>query len=404
MRIKTNLPKAIVYKEPQPAGSVSFSFRPNALVSSDNLIKVIYAGGYFVAIGKTGTVAYSEAGQTWVTKKLGEYTFHDIEYAQGKYIIVGETDSCGVIVYSENLANWTVTTIEPVTTGYNIYLHGIMYNGEKFIIFSAEDDQSYNHDVYTCLTSDLTNLERTKFAKGMPSSDDPVRYASIKGNNRIVLIQMYSTRNIDAYCTADGVDVDKAILDSRGCEPGYPFYYCFGTFMQGPVPGGPTFYMSSINSKDWVKTKWASSKTGIPHFIGAIHINDYTLYVGENDGLIVGDAEALIDKSSADCFSISPSAIINGVACSEKGIVCVGNGGVVFYAALDSGSKEMEIEPSTVSREIYIRKSDNIRTLHIKPVTSRIDGNLIPENIKKGVTILGINGTYTAGNADAPVE
>lgn len=58
--------------------------------------------------------------------------------------------------------------------------------------------------------------------------------------------------------------------------------------------------------------------------------------------------------------------------------------------------QEIEIQPST--SEQTISPSGNIAgfaPVKVEAVTSSIDSNIQPENIKAGITILGVTGTYT---------
>lgn len=400
MRIKTNLPKAIVYREPELQEGIALSFKPNALPTPDDLTKVVYEGGCFLAISRNGTVAYSEKGQTWVSKKLGDYSFNDIEYAEGKYIIVGSNGSNGVIAYSEDLVDWTVQEIEPANENYVVNLYGIMFNGEDYIMFCVERlDQSVSNKlciIYSCTTKDLANISRIKIANESFGIGG-LNYSAVKGNNRLVLIRHYDTR-CKLYYTSNGAEMYET---EANLLRNYPLYFCFGTFMQGPIKtanGMSCYYSASINIKDWETVYWQGSDKYVPKFICAVHINNYKLFVGEHGYLIVNDVENLTDKTDADCLPISSSATINSAAYGDKGVVCVGNGGIVFYAPLDTTDKELSVEPLIVKQEIYLRQSDNIRMLNVKAVTSRIDGNIIPENIREGVTILGVTGTYNAGN------
>lgn len=58
--------------------------------------------------------------------------------------------------------------------------------------------------------------------------------------------------------------------------------------------------------------------------------------------------------------------------------------------------QEKTITPTTQEQIITPDTNYNaITKLTINPVTSSIDSNIVPENIKNGVTILGVTGTYT---------
>lgn len=60
---------------------------------------------------------------------------------------------------------------------------------------------------------------------------------------------------------------------------------------------------------------------------------------------------------------------------------------------------DVTIIPST---EQQVKNPGYYNILNIEAVTSAIDANILPENIKAGVTILGVTGTYT-GDEEAPV-
>ena len=153
----------------------------------------------------------------------------------------------------------------------------------------------------------------------------------------------------------------------------------------------------SINLKQWEAVGPGllhSTEGELPSFKCALRMGDYSLYIGEHAGLLVGDGEDIVGKAPEERFPISPSVTVNSAARSGSRIVCVGDGGVVFWANVDGDDKNMEIAPSTVDQEVYIRKSDNVRMLRVKAVTGGIDPNIRPENIKKGVTVLGVAGTY----------
>lgn len=212
-----------------------------------------------------------------------------------------------------------------------------------------------------------------------------------KGNNRIGL----NARGTIIY-TADGVSYGRG-LSTELTQSDLIFFYG-GYFMSG-IPYG-AYLFRSINANEWEKVvfpNWGTSTENRTNFMinSAVHINDSSLYVGENKALIVRDNEDITDKSINDLFTISGSTVINCVANSSKRIVCVGNGGVIFTANIDVNDKNYTVEPSILDQQIYIRQSDNVRMLNVKAVTSRIDENIKPENIKSGVTILGVAGTHS---------
>ena len=63
-----------------------------------------------------------------------------------------------------------------------------------------------------------------------------------------------------------------------------------------------------------------------------------------------------------------------------------------------SPTKEpLTITPSTTEQQFSSNDSSKYDPITVEPVTSAIDGNIIPENIKEGVSILGVVGTLSDG-------
>lgn len=69
------------------------------------------------------------------------------------------------------------------------------------------------------------------------------------------------------------------------------------------------------------------------------------------------------------------------------------------YASKVAGTttiESLEITPSTSSQEITATSGvDGYSPITVSAVTASIDENIVAENIKSGVTILGVEGTYT---------
>lgn len=416
MRIKTNLPKAIVYREPSADGTKpAIYFRPMALESSDDFIKVIYGGGRFVAISENGSIAYSTEGQTWTVRKLGDYTFFDIDYINGTYFIVGGADTKGLILLSTDLINWKAETTEidpavipaDIASLQSLQFRGIRSNGREYIliataIYAKSGTSYYAPCVYA--GSDIKALKIVFIKAGASTTNGISRI--LKGNSRIGLLYQQSSACYILH-TSDGSNCEDTRLPSYSPSPRNHAFFYEGYFLQGahymPSMTSSSYekyahMYRSINLKEWEimgpGVKHDSDKVDLPYFIGAVRIGSCSLYIGEHMGMLLADGEDMLEKTQADCFNISQSVTINSVVRSDKRIVCVGNGGIIFSANVDINDKDLEIEPSTVNQEIYISRSDNVRMLHVKAVKGGIDPNIKPGNIKKGVTILGVTGTY----------
>ena len=64
------------------------------------------------------------------------------------------------------------------------------------------------------------------------------------------------------------------------------------------------------------------------------------------------------------------------------------------FTLVDDGVEILNISPSVEEQEIIIPST--AQTIKVSAVTSSIDSNILPENIKVGVNILGVTGTYEA--------
>ena len=64
---------------------------------------------------------------------------------------------------------------------------------------------------------------------------------------------------------------------------------------------------------------------------------------------------------------------------------------------LKHNSQELNVPPSTESQEFEATGNNYYNRVTVEPVTSTIDTNIVPENIAKNVTILGVTGTLQGG-------
>lgn len=57
------------------------------------------------------------------------------------------------------------------------------------------------------------------------------------------------------------------------------------------------------------------------------------------------------------------------------------------------GATELTVVPTTEAQEIYPEANKSFVKVNVEPVTSAIDTNIKPTNIREGVQILGVTGT-----------
>lgn len=95
--------------------------------------------------------------------------------------------------------------------------------------------------------------------------------------------------------------------------------------------------------------------------------------------------------------NIDPSTNVQTVNANTEG-----NEYITSVTVNPVGTKTVTVDPSTNSQEVNANVEGNeyITSVTVNPVTSNIDSNIVPENIAKGVSILGVNGTLEQSSSD----
>lgn len=102
----------------------------------------------------------------------------------------------------------------------------------------------------------------------------------------------------------------------------------------------------------------------------------------------VAEASTLVDVLNAIAGELggSTNAITNAEAIAN--IAAVAGGIVPDY-------EDIDVTPTTSEQEITASSGKTLRKVTVAAVTSAIDSDIVPGNIKDGVEILGVTGTYT---------
>lgn len=100
--------------------------------------------------------------------------------------------------------------------------------------------------------------------------------------------------------------------------------------------------------------------------------------------------------STVTVYPIQASAI-SGLTSDNvrKGVTILGVDGAY------PDTKEVLVNPTTSSQVIEALESPFINRVVVTKVTSAIDSNIVPGNIKQGVSILGVDGTLSGGGSTA---
>lgn len=99
-------------------------------IGTTSLRTLTYGNGRFIATGNVGFCASSEDGQTWtkLSTNLGNIAANRCAYGNGKFVI----STGGTIYTSVDGANWTETTLTPLTAGY-LYVNDLVYSKSRFV-------------------------------------------------------------------------------------------------------------------------------------------------------------------------------------------------------------------------------------------------------------------------------
>lgn len=115
----------------------------------------------------------------------------------------------------------------------------------------------------------------------------------------------------------------------------------------------------------------------------------YVALGGETSG--VADAVTIVDCLNAIATllgSTAPAALTNAGA--------IANVAAVASSAITPRLQNKTVTPSTSKQTITAGSNyDGLGTVTVNAVTAAIDENIVAGNIKDGVTILGVTGSYT---------
>lgn len=416
MRGKTNLPQDIVT---EPGGGEIGEFIPKwterVIGTAGKLLKVIHDGTYFVTCSSIGDICYSIDGNSWSVKRVFDGTITDFIYINQMYVLVGNTDVKGIIAISTDLITWEIKETEfenIIGIGWvnNSFIIPVKKSGTNLEIYSSSDftefklnftesnsifigDRSYS---LKCFSENSRFMLVCIHDQGS-SFDNPVSIETVISTDGIKFIR--TTSNTNRYVSGR-ISNEVNVYYANG-------YYLFNVVnapMQTVSPNtyaGDSFFYKTLNGIEWqeiaVKRTYETSDIAAKmvwknHVM--LYVNDKYLLIGEAKYLTCDDLDNLVDMDLT--LKFPNSTIANGIVAYDKKIVVIGNDGVVITADTISNTySKLTITPSIKQQSLFIRRKDNVRELDIRPVTSNIDTNIMPENIKSGVTILGVEGSFT---------
>ncbi len=132
--------------------------------TENELLKVIWTGKVFVAVGENGVIAFSEDGQTWDKRSIdGMGKITGVTYNDKKYVVFGkaQNDEAVIAASSSDGIKWEQNTMKNFcyNTG-NIIWNGKMFvavGGSPIQVYSSEDGEVWNE----FLTQYLADYNKT---------------------------------------------------------------------------------------------------------------------------------------------------------------------------------------------------------------------------------------------------
>ena len=143
--------------------------------------------------------------------------------------------------------------------------------------------------------------------------------------------------------------------------------------------------------------------------VGAVNLQSKQVEPTLSENIVEPDSEFL-GLSSVVVGAVTSDIDNNIVAENIKaGVSILGVEGTYEGSGGSGGTEPVlqnkEIEPITEQQIISADSGyDGLDTVTIKAVTSDIDKNIVADNIKSGVTILGVEGTYEASGTESSLE
>ena len=167
-----------------------------------------------------------------------------------------------------------------------------------------------------------------------------------------------------------------------------------------------------------IKTKTVSAdpSTNVQEFSANTEVNEYITNVTVNP---VNTTSINVDPSTnIQTVNATENTYISTVTVNPVGTKTVtldpstnsqvvnanveGNEYITTVTVNPVGTKTVTVDPSTNSQNVNanVERNEYITSVTVNPVTSNIDSNIVPENIAKGVSILGVDGTLEQSSSD----
>ncbi len=295
----------------------------NPLPQGNDLSRVTYGKGIFVAVGATGTILTSPDGITWTPNTAGIASYlGGVTYGSGTFVAVGYT---GTILTSPDGVTWTSRS-----SGITADLRGVTYGNGIFVVVG--NDYSSTPPVYGPILTSSDGVTWTSRTSGIYSAFLEVTY----GNGIFVAVALSE----DILTSPDGITwtqqritrttANAVTTPIRKTSPGNPplrgVTYGNGIFVAVGDAG------TILTSPDGIT--WTPRNSGTSYFLSGVTYGEGSFVAVGNIGppstwgtiLTSPDGVTWISRNSGT------TAFLRGVTYGNSTYVAVGDHGTIIQS------------------------------------------------------------------------
>lgn len=353
-----------------------------------------------------------DGGDSWsLAKEYSNRHIETVEYLNGKYVFIGSENTTflgGAVafyaIYTVNLLDFFENKIG-VRTVETLAAFSFVDDSKLVFVTYEPNGSSYSYrpNIYA-LKEDM----RTVTEEYITAINERFKKCSFFYKNRILM--MYSDYYILENNSSETIFYTYDVVlkqmkhQTYSKSPDAEGTSCFidkGTHICIPQNmGSGTFKIyRTVNGGQYnlLEEKYSVKFASTDSIVGAVRINDEMLYIFHRGGYI-GHLDFSIDNILTPLSDVAKPALdinlrVLSTASGNKKIVIGGRDGLLYVTDTDKIDTTLHITPSIVKKEIIIKPNDYVRRVNISAVDRMVDENIKPENIKKGVEILGVVGT-----------
>lgn len=411
----------------------TFDWKKQSFSFSDNFSKIKHLNGYTIGLTDGYSFVWSMDNNIWNTCTMSDTVVRDIIFVDDYFILLCDSNknfntepqylnkikilkSFDLIEFSEISETYSIPDLDFIC-GTDIVNMGNYY---LVIGVYLPESSDYGDKIY-CIwqTIDLINFSKVfdgdvavKHCGDMSLSFFPK--IQFSNSNLVVVFPTYnrSTYSNNYGCCIVSTTDGKTFYKNSESYSSYKSYYynqCLFSYKNeiwmigggeqhdNSVPNGEMILCikKSINSSAWTDVHNFSNRFTSPCPSKIIYMNNrFLVFTSWGQVKIISELSELSSQLT-NCTDVMNNIFLTDTIVVGNKILCVGYGGTMMSSDILISRGSIYISPQINRQELEIYQHDNIGKIYVGAVTRTIDVNIKPENIKQGITILGVTGTYS---------